>query len=150
MHRTCRNVLRVSPTLLMALALLCSSDLLAAQSGTETPEQNSEAQGAEEKTAGPTTDGMIVVRDRDTGEVRQPTAEEMAELQELIKSQTPKKRKTTERIVQHRSGMQSMVLDESYFVFTVVEQDAEGKYQVVHHAKRSAPERAEPAELEEQ
>lgn len=150
MQDLCRSVLKVSPALVIALALLSDSALLAAQPADETPDEVAPAEAIEVDSGGQATDGMIVVRDAETGEVRQPTAEEMAEVQRLIQQQSPKKRKKTQTMVSHRNGMLSMVLDESYLVTTVVEKDADGNLQVVHHGKGAVPKQIETTELEEQ
>ena len=146
---TCRTLLRVSPVLLLMLALCGASALLADQSDARPAEPNVETT-TNESLAAPVADGMIVIRDAETGEVRQPTAEEMVDLQKSLKLRSPKQTRKTPTATQHRNGMLSMVLDESYFVMTVVEKNTDGEYQVVHHGKGSAPEQVESTELEVQ
>ena len=150
MQDLCRSVLKVSPALVIALALLCSNALLAAQPADETSDEVAQAEAIEVESGSQAMDGMIVVRDAETGEVRQPTAEEMAEVQRVIQRQSPKKGKKTQTMVSHRNGMLSMVLDESFLVTTIVEKDADGNFQLVHHGKGAVPQQIETTELEEQ
>ena len=150
MQDLCRSVLKVAPALLIALALLSGSALLAAQTADETSDEVAKTEATAVESGDQAMDGMIVVRDAETGEVRQPTAAEMAELQRVIQKQSPKKGRKTQTMVSHRNGMLSMVLDESFLVTTVVEKDAEGNLQVVHHGKGAAPKQIETTELEEQ
>ncbi|MFK8030065.1 MAG: hypothetical protein AB8G18_07475 [Gammaproteobacteria bacterium] len=80
-------------------------------------------QGGSAATAQPASvsQGMVVFIDQETGELRAPTREEASRLQPAVQ---PNESKLT---VQRRAdGSESIMLDESYTIYSTVERNADG------------------------
>lgn len=69
------------------------------------------------------TQGMVAVRDRDSGELRAPTADE------ALRYQSPVKRSDTPLVVERRAdGSESMKLDDSYTIYSTVVRNEDGSW----------------------
>jgi hypothetical protein len=69
------------------------------------------------------TAGMRVQKDRNTGQLRAPTGEEVAELEAL----TPAAPEAPVEVRQHANGTKAARLNEAYMSYSVVSKDASGK-----------------------
>ena len=82
------------------------------------------------------TQGMTAVRDPETGQLREPTAEELIELQ----SQTSQSADAPEPIVS-ATGFDGLKLGDNQMTFTVATRRADGTVNVEHAAGRKDAER---------
>jgi hypothetical protein len=100
--------------------------------------------------AGDETAAMRAVRDKETGQLRAPTQDEMKELQQAEREnrkarglpEEPSSEPLPVRV--HANGMKSVVLGEDQLVSVVAERDADGKL-VVRHANPADEHAAQPA-----
>lgn len=125
--------------LLLPLAILCLP-VAARQSAQETSPQA----GAEQ--------GMVVVRDAQTGQLRTPTPAEMRALQPRTPS--PALAPAQPKMVTGPGGRRSVQLGERHMVYSVVTRGADGKLsdQCVHgvHAAENAVDHPAPASKPEE
>ncbi|MCC2972304.1 post-PEP-CTERM-1 domain-containing protein [Massilia sp. IC2-476] len=107
--------------LFLPLVALCLP-ACAAQNAASAPPSQGQAQGQ----------GMVVVRDAQTGELRNPTPDEMRAMQPPASS--AKLAPTQPRMVIGQGGRRSVQLGERHMVYSVVNRDSEGKLaeQCVH------------------
>lgn len=100
--------------------------------------------------AGDETAAMRAVRDKETGQMRAPTQDEMKELVEAEKAARkarglPEQTETQPvQVRTHSNGMKSAVLGAEYLVMVVAEKDADGKT-VIRHANPADEHVAAPA-----
>lgn len=98
------------------------------------------AQQAESKQAAPrqvqTQEGMVVVRDADTGELRAPTADEARALHPRTNASAAGMAAPAPKMVTGPGGRRSVQLGDRHMVYTVVTRGADGKLeeQCVHGA----------------
>lgn len=127
---------------LLPLAALCMP-AAAAQAGAAQDAPAAPAQGQ----------GMVVVRDAQTGQLRTPTAAEIRALQPPMSAAA--KALPQPSMVTGPGGHRSVRLGERYMVYSVVSRDSEGRLaeQCVHGqdaAARAADGRADPAARHEE
>jgi len=122
------------PLFLLPLAVLCLP--AAAQQATQETSTKAEPQ-----------DGMVVVRDAQTGQLRTPTAAEMRALQPRAPSTAVAP--SQPKMVTGPGGRRSVQLGERHLVYSVVTRGADGKLsdQCVHgvHAAENAIDQSAPA-----
>ncbi len=122
--------------LLLPLAVLC----LPASAQQATPDTAPQVQAGPEQ-------GMVVVRDAQTGQLRTPTAAEMRALQPRIPSTAVAPGQP--KMVTGPGGRRSVQLGERHLVYSVVTRGADGKLsdQCVHgvHAAENAIDQPAPA-----
>jgi hypothetical protein len=104
---------------LSALTVMCVLALLT---------MHAKAAEQEGRKAGDRQEGMVVVRDAETGKMRAPTPEELRELrakapQSAAVAGTPQQ----PRVITKRNGSRNVLLGERSMVYEVVTRDADGK-----------------------
>lgn len=122
----------LQPMLVLSLAALC----LPAAAREQAPSAPAQAQG------------MVVVRDAQTGQLREPTPAEIRALQPAPSASRTAPAQAS--IVTGPGGRRSVRLGERHLVYSVVQRDAEGKLgeqcvHGVHAAERAAHGAGQPA-----